>query len=449
MSLSLRNKSIALTHLGGESCVTGSCHLLQAQGLNILVDCGLAQGDDTLLPIAEWPIQPQEVDYLFFTHAHIDHIGRLPELLQNGFEGEIICSHPTKALLLPMLSDAMSFGSLDSREAEKLSGKIDDLSWGFEFQQEFKLKKGITFKLGRAGHILGSSFIRFEIPGTTSQKYVIVFSGDLGNKNTPILPDPDPPETCDLLILESTYGNRLHEGREDRLERLAEKLRKALVDNGKVFIPAFSLGRTQEILFELDSLFDDNNSNIKNIPVFVDSPLGLKLTKIYGELSHYWDSESKEFLREGDHPFDFDNLYGVARFKDHKKLLEIPGPAIIIAGSGMCTGGRILDHLAQGLSETNNDIFFVGYQAPGTLGYDIVKYAEKPGGYVWLGEDKTIILANVEQLTGYSAHADQNGLLDWVESMSIKPGQIKLIHGDSTARMELHDKLIQLGHNVT
>lgn len=310
------------------------------------------------------------------------------------------------------------------------------------------MKKGVTFKLGRAGHILGSSFIRFEIPGNGSQKYSIVFSGDLGNRNTPILPDPDLPETCDLLILESTYGNRLHEGREDRLERLDKILSQALVDSGKVFIPAFSLGRTQEILFELDRLFDDSSWKIKNIPVFVDSPLGLKLTKIYGDLSHYWDSESKELLREGDHPFDFDNLYGVARFKDHKALLEIPGPAIIIAGSGMCTGGRILGHLAQGLSEAKNDIFFVGYQAPGTLGYDIVKYAEKPGGYVWLGKNKTTIAVSVEQLTGYSAHADQKGLLDWVESMPAKPGQIKLVHGDSGAQKELRDKLIHFGHNV-
>jgi len=444
----LEDNPISLIHLGGEDCVTGSCHLLQAQGLNILVDCGLAQGNDNLLPIAEWPIQPQDVDYLFVTHAHIDHIGRLPELILNGFAGEIICSHPTKALLLPMLADAMRFGNLNIREREKLSVLIEDLSWGFEYQQEFQLKKGITFKLGRAGHILGSSFIRFAIPRSSSQKYAIIFSGDLGNKNTPILPDPETPEICDLLIIESTYGNRLHEGRENRLERLSEKINRALADNGKIFIPAFSLGRTQEILFELDRLFNDSSWKKQPLPVFVDSPLGLKLTKIYHDLSSYWDSESQELLRAGDHPFDFTNLYRVERFKDHEALLQIPGPAIIIAGSGMCTGGRILDHLIQGLADPKNDIFFVGYQVPGTLGYDIIKYAKTSEGYVRIGGRKTLISAGVEQLTGYSAHADQQGLIDWVQSMPEKPGKIKLVHGDDEARKALTQRLHELGYNV-
>jgi Cft2 family RNA processing exonuclease len=561
----------SITHLGGENTVTGSCHLLQANGLNILVDCGLAQGSDEVIPFAQWPVQPKQIDYLFLTHAHIDHIGRIPELVQKGFSGEIICSHPTKALLFPMLTDAMGFADLSKKEIHQLSKKIDELSWGFEYGHEFALKKGITFKLGRAGHILGSAFIKFTIPirpdfvtpakagvqypvsagtpapepGTTSSlprkwesstplqsssprrwgtrgassthqslssntphrqteprlssnaasslprrressvppqsssprrrgsrgssiahqslsfntphlhtepkqtpnTYTIIFSGDLGNKNTPILPDPDIPDPCDLLILESTYGNRLHENREDRLDRLNAALKRAIKDNGKIFIPAFSLGRTQEILFEFDRLFTRSEWQKKKIPVFVDSPLGLQITKIYSNLSSWWDKESSNLLNNDDHPFDFDHLYSVPSFKDHAELLKIPGPAIIIAGSGMCTGGRIIDHLISGLPEPKNDVFFVGYQAPGTPGHELSARSHQPTN-VYLKGRKTQIKAKVEQLTGYSAHADQPGLIDWVQSMPSKPGKIKLVHGNPKAQKELRDNLIKLDLNI-
>ncbi len=447
----MNNQPITITHLGGENCVTGSCHLLQAAGLNIMVDCGAAQGNDPFLPIEKWPVAPGEIDYLFLTHAHIDHIGRLPELIQNGFDGEIICSHPTKALLVPMLTDAMGFGRMDSRQIKKVSADIEEFSWGFEYQQEFKLKKGVTFKLGRAGHIFGSCFIRFSVPMDKNQFYTVIFSGDLGNRDTPIIPDPDIPESCDLLILESTYGNRLHESREDRIGRLFEKLSRALADNGKVFVPAFALGRTQEILFELNRLFnmaDWRERFKKPIPVFVDSPLGLKITQIYSELSQFWDTESRQLQAVGDHPFDFAYLYGVEGFKDHKKLLDIPGPAIIIAGSGMCTGGRIIDHLKKGLADATSDVFFVGYQANGTLGQDIIRYSKEPDGYVRLDDEKILIRANVEQLSGYSAHADQKGLIDWVGSMPEKPGRIKLVHGDSSAQKTLCVELVNRGYQI-
>jgi metallo-beta-lactamase family protein len=279
-------------------------------------------------------------------------------------------------------------------------------------------------------------------------EYTILFSGDLGNKNTPIIPDPDMPEACDLLILESTYGNRIHESREDRISRLSEELARALADNGKVFIPAFALGRTQEILYELDRLFSTEKWRNRQVPVFVDSPLGLKITQIYSELAQFWDNESQTLQAAGDHPFDFAHLYSVEKFKDHKSLLEIPGPAIIIAGSGMCTGGRIVDHLAQGLADARNDVFFVGYQAKGTPGNDIIRYGKEPGGYVYFDGEKIFIRANVEQLTGYSAHADQRGLIDWVEAMPEKPGRIKLVHGDPEAQKALHAELIKQGHNV-
>ena len=412
-----------LSHLGGEHTVTGSCHLLQANGLNVMVDCGLVQGDDSVMPMEAWPVKPSQVNYLFLTHAHIDHIGRVPELIKKGFSGEIICTHATKALLIPMLQDAMGFSDMTERQAEKILKTIDDLSWGFEYREKFQLKKGIAFKLGCAGHILGSCFIRFELP----DGFTIVFSGDLGVKDTPILCDPDISEPCDLLILESTYGDRNHEGRKSRIEVLRKIFGRALDDGGKVFIPAFSLGRTQELIYELDRIGT-------KVPVFIDSPLGLEITKIYSSLSKYWDKEAKELKAKGDHPIDFKNLYSVERFRDHKRLLEMDGPAIVIAGSGMCTGGRIIEHLKAGIEDSRNDIFFVGYQAKGTAGRDILKYSKRPGGYVMLDGERFDIKAKVHQLTGYSAHADQKGLLKWVESMPEKPGRIKLVHGEIKAQ---------------
>jgi len=451
-----------IIHLGGENTVTGSCHLLQANGLNIMVDCGLAQGNDSVLPMKSWPVAPSDVDYLFLTHAHIDHIGRVPELIEKGFSGEIICTHATKALLIPMLEDAMGFSNMTERQAAKILKTVDELSWGFEYREKFQLKKGIKFKLSCAGHILGSCWIQFDI----SDYMTVVFSGDLGPKDTPILCDPDVPEGCDLLILESTYGDRNHEGRKSRIEVLRKILGRALDDGGIVYVPAFSLGRTQELIYEMDRLFSatdphgltrTGNSHAKaqrrkieegkaqkterKIPVFIDSPLGLEITKIYSSLSEYWDKEAKALMAKGDHPVDFEGLYAVERFRDHKRLLEMDGPAIVVAGSGMCMGGRIIEHLKAGLGDERNDVFFVGYQAKGTAGRDILKYSKRSGGYVVLDGEKFDIKAKVHQLTGYSAHADQRGLIEWVGSMPERPEKIKLVHGEAWAQKALYREL--------
>ena len=320
-------------HLGGEHCVTGSCHLVRANELNILVDCGSAQGGDFVAPMEEWPVPPAEVDFLFLTHAHIDHIGRVPELIQKGFRGEIVTTEPTRLLLRPMLEDAMGFLRLSEREIRDLSKKIDDLSWDFEYGKRFELRNGVRFKLGRTGHILGSCFIRFE---DEERSWSVVFSGDLGATDTPLLPDPDIPEPCDLLILESTYGDTIHEDRSRRAERLGRVLERALRDGGKVFVPAFALGRSQELIYEMDRLFSGSGQGMRKVPVFLDSPLGLEVTKIYSKLRGFWDKEAKELLARGDDPLDFERLYGVGDFRAHQKLLEKEGPAVIIAESGMC-----------------------------------------------------------------------------------------------------------------
>jgi len=421
-----------ISHLGAKNCVTGSCHLIETQpgspdSVNILIDCGTAYGDDPVLPFDQFPVTPESIQYLFLTHAHIDHIGRVPEFIAAGFRGEIICTHATKALLLPMLHDALSFSRdrWSRGEVQKLESRIDELSWGFELHDVYDLRKGITFTLKNAGHILGSCFIQLSFPVDSDQKYRVIFSGDLGCSDTPILPDPDKPESCDLLILESTYGNRLHPERKNRVEALRRLLEKALADKGIVYIPAFALGRTQELLYELDRINID-------VPVFVDSPLGLTITDIYSSLESFWDKDSQALMARGDHPFDFKGLYAVRKFRDHEKLLNIKGPAIIIAGSGMCTGGRILDHLDQGLDDSRNDVFFVGYQAHGTLGRKII-------------EGKVSVRAAIHNLGGYSAHADQRMLIDWVRSMPEPPGETRLVHGDAKAREAL---LGALGESV-
>ena len=442
-----------ITHLGAETHVTGSCHLMKANGLNIMVDCGLAQGSDHLRKIKDWPVKPGEIDYLFLTHAHIDHIGRVPELIQHGFKGEIICSHPTKALLNPMLSDAMRFSGLSRQLVDYLQTKIDDLAWGFEFGQTFDLEKGIAFRMGRAGHILGSSFIRFE---DSTCGWSVLFSGDLGAGNAPILPDPEIPEPADLVILESTYGGRLHDDRDQRIKRLGNVLSRALADGGKVFVPAFALGRTQELIYELDHIFSDplypemfpELQGKARPPVFVDSPLGLKITDIYARLAEYWDEESRDLLRQGDHPIDFEGLFAVSNHQHHLQLRDVKGPAIILAGSGMCTGGRIVNHLLSGIEKEENDILFVGYQAVGTPGRNIQDYAGRSGGYVELDGQRKWIKARVHTLTGYSAHADQKGLVDWIGSMDQKPGKIKLVHGETPARQALANVLMRKGYVV-
>jgi metallo-beta-lactamase family protein len=423
-------KTITITHLGAETCVTGSCHLVRFQpdhgggSVAILVDCGIAQGHDPQVSFDRFPVPPAEIDFLFLTHAHIDHIGRVPDLIDAGFCGEIICTHGTKALLLPMLRDAMSFSHRTDPQVRAMEKQIDDLSWGFELYDPFTLRHGITFTLKNAGHILGSCFIQFSFPSPDKIPFRVTFSGDLGCYHTPIIPDPDPPDACDLLILESTYGDRNHENRADRLETLKTTLDHALSDSGIVYIPAFALGRTQELIYELDRINP-------GVPVFIDSPLGIRITRLYQDMDDCWDREAKALKAAGDHPIRFKHLYAVEKFQDHRRLLHLKGPTVIIAGSGMCTGGRIVNHLKHGLDDPKNDLFFVGYQAKGTPGRAIV-------------EGRTPAKAAIHHLSGYSAHADQQTLCDWVKSMPEPPGEIRLVHGEADTQKALRSELDNL-----
>lgn len=428
--------------------MTGSCHLVRAGEVCLLVDCGAVQGDDPLRPMASWPVRPQDIAYLFLTHAHVDHCGRVPELVQAGFQGEILTTHATKALLGPMLGDALGFTGWSEDEQARVLARIQEITWGFEYDRDFDLKGGLRFRMGQAGHILGSCFVRIEAEGDAEGPASVVFSGDLGPPNTPILPDPAVPAPCDLLVMESTYGDRRHAERgETRVQRLGEVLSGAIQDQGKVYIPAFSLGRTQELLYEMDRLFSDpewqerfpNLATRGRPPVFLDSPLALEITRVYAEHAGNWDCEAQELLESGDFPMDFPGLYAVRSHRDHQRLLAYDGPAVILAGSGMCTGGRIVNHLRQGLEDPRNDVLFVGYQAPGTPGRDLVTYGGQPGGYVVLEGDRVDIRARVHVLTGYSAHADQEDLVKWARAVG--PRRIMLVHGEAGAREALEKRL--------
>jgi metallo-beta-lactamase family protein len=429
-------------HLGAEKYVTGSCHLVQGDRLNIMVDCGLVQGRDRAVPESDWPIEPDQLDVLFLTHAHIDHIGRLPWLIEEGFRGDIICSHPTRALLAPMLRDAMGLSGLSRDAAEKLWRRIDDQAWGFEYGEVFELHQGWKFSLGRAGHILGSCWVRLM----TRSGETVLFSGDLGSPGRPLLRNPEVPEAADLLVLESTYGNRLHPPEKDRTAALGAVLAHCLADGGKVLLPVFALGRAQELLYEMDRLFSDPGYGFKKRPpVFVDSPLGLEVTKIYAGLKPFWDREARDLWARGDHPLDFDGLFAVARRGEHEKLVDMAGPAVILAGSGMCTGGRILNHLKAGIHQPENDVVFVGYQARGTLGRRIQRAAGQGGGPVEIQGERCLVRAGVHVLDGYSAHADQAALVDWVAAVDEPKMPIKLVHGEPAAQGALQDALNRRG----
>jgi len=442
---------IEIKHHGATTGVTGSCHELSIESRHggrhgILIDCGLFQGQEASgrasaedLAI-DFPIG--HIRALVVTHVHIDHVGRIPYLLAAGFTGPILCSEPSALMLPAILEDALKIGftrdrSLIERVLDLIRERLVALPYGQWHTLLAGGDPGLSVRLQWAGHILGSAYVECDVrDGEADER--IVFSGDLGAPHSPLLPEPVPPQRADRLVIESTYGDRNHEGRETRQHRLQATLERALGDGGTVLIPAFSIGRTQELLYEMEGIIHEQGWD--RLEIVVDSPLAANFTQIYRQLKPFWDAEARARVRAGRHPLSFEQLTVIDSHQDHLNAVDYLArsgrPCVVLAGSGMCTGGRVVNYLKALLGDARNDILFVGYQAAGTPGRDILAYGPT-GGWVELDGQRYDIRARVHRLSGYSAHAGQADLVNFVEGINPAPKEIRVVHGDAPAKSEL------------
>ena len=451
---------INISHHGATSGVTGSCHELSlswgSKKNGILIDCGLFQGLDEGRSASasdlsiDFPIE--HIRALVVTHVHIDHVGRIPYLLAAGFDGPIICSEPSAIMLPEILEDALKIGFTRDRQLiERVLGLIRSRLVPVPYGQWHSVFAegdcSLSVRLQRAGHILGSAYVECDArEGETEER--IVFSGDLGAPHAPLLPAPQSPERADRLVIESTYGDKDHEDRERRRYRLKAVLEHALEDGGTVLVPAFSIGRTQELLYEIESLIHEFGGELwNNLEIVVDSPLAADFTRIYRDLKPYWDAEATELVRQGRHPLSFEQLTVINSHDEHLNAVDYLArshrPCVVLAGSGMCAGGRIVNYLKAMLGDKRNDVLFVGYQAAGTPGRDILNYGPK-GGWVQFDGNRYTIRARIHPVSGYSAHAGQSDLLRFIQGISQAPQEIRIVHGDEDAKQAFKKELDRL-----
>ncbi len=403
-----------VTFYGGTESVTGANFLIEdgENGLKILVDCGFFQGsrigDDKNRE--QFPYDPAEIDFLFITHAHIDHIGRIPKLVRDGFKGKIYSTTPTKQISGIMLMDSMGILAKEARHDKKpVIYEEKDVQDALKLWEEVsyyestKLENNINVTFKDAGHILGSAMISFE----RGDKKV-VFTGDLGNSPTPLLKNTDVIKDANYIIMESVYGDRNHEKREQRKQMLEDVIEDTIKKGGALIIPAFSLERTQDLLFEMNDLIE--HGRVPSVPVFLDSPLAIKVTKIYKNSNSYFNTNATDVIKSGDDIFNFPNLEFTLKTEESKKIKDIPNPKIIIAGSGMSNGGRVVHHERQYLPDPKSTLLIIGYQAPGTLG----RIIEDGAKTVKIFGDSIPVRASIRKISGYSAHKDSDSLLDFV-----------------------------------
>ncbi|MFY8274006.1 MBL fold metallo-hydrolase RNA specificity domain-containing protein [Pseudoalteromonas sp. SSDWG2] len=438
-------------HHGAVKGVTGSCHeLVFSEEQSLLIDCGMFQGLEAKSDLSiNFDISRAQA--LIVTHCHIDHVGRIPYLLAEGFKGPIYASEATAALLPLVIEDALKIGVTQDPELVATCIKLlQKLLKPLPFNTWHNLENvcpSVKFRFQRAGHILGSAYVEIDV-GKGANAHRVVFSGDLGAPYTPLLPAPKAPYKADTLVIESTYGDSLHEGRKTRAQRLKKVIERAVTDNGVVLIPAFSIGRTQELLYELEQLIYSapKRSFWHEIEVIVDSPMAANFTAQYRRFKTLWDKEAKAKIAKGRHPLSFEHLYTVDSHQEHERVVSYlkrrHKPAIIIAASGMCSGGRIVNYLDAFLEDPTADVIFVGYQGKGTPGREIQKYGPR-GGYVMLNNRRIDIRAHIHTISGYSAHADQASLVRFVTGMRKKPSHIKIVHGDDDAKAALAQKLAE------
>lgn len=423
-----------LSFHGAASEVTGSCHLLQTKSLNILIDCGMFQGENSeQRNFEDFKFDPKELDYVILTHAHVDHCGRLPLLLSRGFRGRIIATEPTIQLAELMLVDAAKIQEYDVKRGriEKPLYTVDeavavlDRFQSLGYHKERVLAEDVKFQFYDAGHILGSCLVKFNIIEDDAEK-TIVFSGDIGHPGQKIVRDPELINEADFVVIESTYGDRVHLPRETSLEMLVEELRRGYKNNSDVIIPSFAVERAQELLYDLNKYYE--KGEFGDYPVYFDTPLGVSATKVYSGFELYYDEEALKLVRSGDDPYQFPNLKVLTNKKTQGGEL-IRKPGIIIAGSGMCSGGKVVGHIKKNISDPNASILFIGYQAEGTLGRQI----QENKGTVKIEEQEYIVRAKIVTISGFSAHGDQNDLVHWINNFDKnRLKKVFVIHGEET-----------------
>lgn len=445
---------------GAAGCVTGSSHLLRVNGKKILLDCGLYQGKDEKERGNEtFNFNPKNIDYIILSHSHIDHSGRIPLLYKMGFKGEVICTEATMDLCNIMLPDS---GHIQEMEAEwknrkrirqglepiepLYTAKIAELSTylfrGYDYDKFIELFDGFKIRFRDAGHLLGSAIVELYIKEDNKEEVKIVYTGDLGNKNIPIIKDPTLIDYADYIIMETTYGDRLHDNISTQLKELVQIVKDTFKRGGNVIIPSFAVGRTQEVLYAFNQYVE--NEELKNIKVYVDSPLAAESTKVFERHSDYYDEEARKILSIGDNPLAFEGLNFTSSPEESARINKIQSGLIVISASGMCEAGRIKHHLKHNLWRKESSIVFVGYQAEGTLGRAILDGAKK----VKLLGEEIAVNANIYNLQGLSGHADRQGLLDWVENFKKKPKEILLVHGDKEAQGSFFELLKNRGYNA-
>ncbi|MDD3347425.1 MBL fold metallo-hydrolase [Oscillibacter sp.] len=451
-----------LSFFGADQCVTGSCHCLEVGGKRILVDCGLQQGRDEVSN-AEFPFAANSIDYLLVTHAHIDHTGRIPMLIKQGFQGRILTARLTADLLDIMLLDSAHIQEQDAewknRKAERSgapkveplytiedASRVREFMTTCEYHQQVALCEGVTVEFVDAGHLLGSaSILVTATEGGVTKK--LVFSGDLGNVDQPIIRDPTPLTGADYVVMESTYGDRNHTEVWSYTDDLAKIIDKTIARGGNVIIPSFAVGRTQELLYFIREIKDKRmvKSN-PDFPVYIDSPLAKKATTIFtGNLHGYLDEEALSLVADGTHMFNFTNLRMTETGEESKALNMDPTPKVIISASGMCDAGRIRHHLKHNLWRKESTVVFVGYQGEGTLGRTLLEGAKS----VKMFGEEIAVNAEIENFQGLSSHADRDHLLGWIAGFKEpKPQHVFVVHGDREVAPFFAQTIAQMGFSA-
>ena len=437
-----------LSFLGAAQNVTGSKFLLETDNKKILIDCGLYQ--ERKLKSRNWepfPFDPASIDAMLLTHAHVDHSGLIPKLVKNGFKGPIYCTNATADIVKIILLDAAHLQEEDAafkkkrHEKEKRKGPYPEIPLyttedaeasfsyftGVNYREAVNLGDGVSATFHDAGHVLGSSTIKVTVTRDGETRSVL-FSGDVGRDDKPILKDPYEYKEIDYAVVESTYGNRVHEEPKDIGEKLAEIVNSTVKAGGNIIVPSFALQRAQEVLYYMNKLLLENK--IPDIPVYLDSPMAIRITEVFKQYRELYDREMTQMVSQDRSPFDFPGLIMVQTSEESKQLNYLTKPAMIVAGAGMCNGGRIKHHLVNNITRPESTILFVGYQAVGTLGRSIVDGIKK----VRILGQRYPVRARVTEITGFSAHADRNELLEWMSG--INPRRVFVVHGEIKSAKE-------------